>query len=353
VTCRGCGGERLDTVFHMDPMPLAGAFAETCAEAQAAERFPLEWRWCRDCGLVNVWPDIPGEAIYSSYSYRASEVPALVRHHTEFARFLVSRFPDTRLHIEIGGNDGVLTRHLPWASINVDPSDAWVGPGFNQPFEKVAGKLPRADLITASNSMAHFAAIGDALAGVRSLLHRDGRFVMEVHDLGSTLASNQWDTVYHEHAVEWAADSLYSVGTRHGLQMTDLERLPLHGGLLRATFKPDIPYRARLQPIARDFSRLQAAYDNATAPELPDGSVAYGAAARATVYLDHTRPNVSAVIDGSQRRAGRYVPGSGLPILPPEDLGDPPAVLITAWNHAEDIKARHPEYSGRWAQTWT
>lgn len=352
MTCRACGGERLSTVFHMDPMPLAGAFAETQADAMASERYPLEWRWCHDCGLVNVWPDIPEPVIFDHYSYRASEVPALVRHHAELARWLVSRFPETNLHIEIGGNDGVLTRCVPWPTINVDPSDAWVGPGFNRPFGEVARKLPRADLITASNSMAHFSALSDALSAVRLLLHRDGRFVMEVHDLASTLASGQWDTVYHEHRVEWAAESLLIGGARLGLTLTDLEKLPLHGGLLRATFKADVPYHVKA-PVARDFSRLQAAYDAARAPDLPAGSVAYGAAARATVYLDHTRPNVSAVIDGSQRRAGRWVPGIGIPILPPESFGDPPAVLITAWNHAEDIKARHPEYQGRWEQTWS
>lgn len=351
MTCRGCGGQRLATVFHMDPMPLAGAFAETQEAALGAERYPLEWRWCHDCGLVNVWPDIPEALIFDSYSYRASQVPALVRHHAEFARWLVERFPATRLHIEIGGNDGVLTRALPWETINVDPSDAWVGPGFNRRFEDITHRLPRADLITASNSFAHFDDIGGALAGVRLLLHREGRFVVEVHDLSATLASRQWDTCYHEHKVEWAADSLYAVAALHGLQMLGLEKLPLHGGLIRAVFRPDVPYKVRGRPPARDFSRLQAAYDEAVAPGLPDGSLAYGAAARATVYLDHTRPNVSAVIDGSERRAGRYVPGLGLPILPPEEFGDPPAALITAWTQADDIKARHPDY-GRWVTAW-
>ncbi len=336
----------------MDPMPLAGAFAETQEAAVNAERYPLEWRWCRDCGLVNVWPDIPEHLIFDSYSYRASQVPALVRHHADFARWLVTRFPDTKLHIEIGGNDGVLTKALPWPTINVDPSDAWVGPGFNRPFTEVVKRLPRADLITASNSLAHFDGISEALAGVRFLLHREGRFVVEVHDLGSTLASSQWDTVYHEHRVEWAADSLYAVGALHGLMLLELERLPLHGGLLRATFKPDVQHKAPGRVPARDFSRLQRAYDEAVAPDLLAGSLAYGAAARATVYLDRTRPNVSAVIDGSQRRAGRFVPGIGLPILPPESFGDPPAVLITAWTQADDIKARHPGYE-RWVTAWT
>jgi len=346
MNCRACGSADLNTVYHMDPLPIAGAFAETQEAALAAERFPLEWRWCRRCGLTNVYPDIGTD--FGHYSYHASDVPALRRHHAEFARWLSDRF-SPGLHVEIGGNDGVLTRHLPWPSINVDPSDAWQGPGHNVPFTLALAKtLPKADLVTASNSMAHFAGIGDALDGVRYVLRSTGVFVMEVHDLDATLAGNQWDTIYHEHAVEWDEDSLAVAGAVHGLRLDYVERLKLHGGLLRAVFRPTTPSRPEVG-ARRDFSGLQRAYDEAEAPDLPDGSVAYGAAARATVALYRTRPNIVAVIDGSPRRQGRYVPKLGIPILPPEDFGDQPAAIITAIGHERDIKARHPGY-GRWVE---
>ena len=86
-------------------------------------------------------------------------------------------------------------------------------------------------------------------------------------------------------------------------------------------------------------------------PDLPRGAAAYGAAARATVYLNQVETGVEYVVDGSPRRAGRFVPGVGIPIVPPEQFGNPPACLITAWNHADDIKARHPEYD-RWVTAW-
>jgi len=348
VNCRGCLGSDLHTVFVMEPIPIAGDFRETRDAAITAERFPLEWRWCRGCGLVNVWPDIEGP--WQDYSYHASDVPALRRHHAEFARWLSDRF-DPGLHVEIGGNDGVLTRHLRWPSINIDPSDAFQGPGYNEPFTAdLAARLPKADLITSSNAFAHFSGIADALEGVRLLLRSTGVFVMEVHDLDATLDSNQWDTVYHEHAVEWSEASLRAVGMIHGLRLDHVQRLPLHGGLLRATFRPSLPPRKPLNVTRQVFGGLQRAYDEAEAPPLPDGSVAYGAAARATVYLDHVRPNVSAVIDGSPRRAGRYMPGTGLPILPPERFGDQPAALITAIGHEADIRARHADYDGRWVE---
>ena len=348
MTCRGCDGTDLSTVLTMEPMPLAGRFAATEAEALAATRYPLEWRECRRCGLVNVWPDLDTD--YSDYSYHASDVPALVRHHEMFAAWLTSRFRPG-LHIEIGGNDGVLK--VPWPKLNIDPSDAWVGPGVNAPFTyELATTLPAADLVTSSNAFAHFSGIADALRGVRHVLAPQGVFIVEVHDLEALLATRQWDSIYHEHDCEWSARSLQVAGALHGLQLTELYRLPLHGGLLRAVFRAGLPMLRPPKPRPLDFAGLQAAYDTAVAPDLPDGSVAYGAAARATVYLDHTRPNVSAVIDGSPRRFGRFVPGLGLPIRSPDAFGSQPSALITAWTQAADIKAKHPDYRGRWVTAW-
>jgi hypothetical protein len=59
---------------------------------------------------------------------------------------------------------------------------------------------------------------------------------------------------------------------------------------------------------------------------------------------------VQVVFDDSPRRAGRFVPGTGTPIRAWADVGD--RVLITAWNHAEDIKAAHPEFTGEWVTAW-
>lgn len=350
MRCRACDGSDLATVFVMEPMPLAGAFTRTKKEAKAAETYPLEWRRCQTCGLVNVWPDIPDETIYRHYSYHASDVPALVEHHAEFADWL-RRF-EPRLHVEIGGNDGVLTNRCPWPTLNVDPSDAWVGPGFNEPFTSaLARTIGKADLVTSSNAFAHFTDIGDALDGVREMLTPTGHFVIEVHDLEATLREETWDTVYHEHKVEWSFASLWNAGRRHGLHLLMLDRLPLHGGLLRAVFRRgDIRHDL---DVSEDFSWLQRAYDKARAPHLPKGSTAYGASARATVYLNRTRPHVKCVYDASPRRHGWWVPGLGIPILPPKDFDEhAPACLITAWNHAEDIMASHPDYRGRWEATW-
>jgi SAM-dependent methyltransferase len=353
MNCRACGSDPLITIFEMDPMPLAGAFAITRDAALSATKYPIEWRWCEYCGLVNVFPDIPDADIYADYSYRASDVPALVEHHRRFAGWLTGMFPNTKRFLEIGGNDGVLLRQLPkyWTKVNVDPSDVagsvkddWFTWVESWP-TKVAGEY---DLITSSNAFAHFSAIDEGLTAVREALTPDGRFVVEVHDLDATLASGQWDTVYSEHKVEWSQASLMAAGDIHGLELIHLERLPLHGGMLRAVFRKAAP-RAPSASHKPSLKRLRDRY----AERRPIGAtVAYGAAARATVYLNQVHEPLEYIVDGSPRRYGRYVPGTGTPIVPPSAFGSPPVTLITAWTQADDIKARHPNYRGKWVTAW-
>lgn len=336
-------------------MPLAGAFAKTREEALAAEKYPLTWEWCRTCGLVNAFPDVPDDLIFSDYSYRASDVPALVRHHREFAAWLTSRYGTGPLdYCEIGGNDGVLLRQLPaWAKTNVDPSDV---ANVDRDWELVNapwhGGIGTFDVITSSNAFAHLTDIGAALNDVRSSLKPAGEFVVEVHDLAATLLSCQWDTVYHEHRAEWSVASLMEAGALWGLQLIEWTNLPLHGGMIRAVFRKGT--RQGRKPAKPDFVSLQSAYDRRKPPRIPPLSVAYGAAGRATVYINQAQPAVTAVVDGSPRRAGRFMPGVGLPIISPEDFDrlNPLGALITAWNHADDIKARHPDYKGQWVTAW-
>jgi SAM-dependent methyltransferase len=363
TTCRACRSDRLDPVFEMDPMPLAGGFAAAAEEARAMPKYPLTWLLCHDCGLVNVSPDIPDDLIYRTYSYAASTVPALVRHHAGFAAVLTERYGDRLRFLEVGGNDGVLLNQLPatWDRVNVDPSDvAWraaEGAGYyhvGESFRSDTFAADSFDVVTSSNAFAHFSGIADALDGVARVLKPGGEFWIEVHDLDATLTTGQWDTVYHEHKVEWSRDSIAWNAARLGLRWQETTRLPLHGGLLRMRFQLQPWWRDQPLTEDHDFGLLRSAYLNRrTAPLMPH-SAAYGAAARATVYLNQM-PGlpIDYVVDGSPLRAGKFVPGLGIPVLSPDvwEADRPETTLITAWNHQGDIRAKHPGYDG-WVTAW-
>jgi SAM-dependent methyltransferase len=339
----------------MDPMPLAGGFAVTAEAARAMPRYPLAWVVCQDCGLVNVYPDIPDEVIFGTYSYAASTVPALVRHHARFADILAARYGPTLRFLEVGGNDGVLLDRLPetWERWNIDPSDvARKATGSWALVEWADVPSESIEVVSSSNALAHFTDIAGTLDEIARVLRPDGELWVEVHDLDATLELRQWDTIYHEHKVEWSHDVLVNVLAMLGFEAVELWRLPLHGGLLRLHLRKS-PERFWHDSVDRDFDGLREAYADRRPPPLMAHSAAYGAAARATVYLNQMSLPIDYVVDASPLRAGKFVPGLGIPVLPPEvfEQDQPETTLITAWNHATDIRARHPGYEG-WVSAW-
>lgn len=64
------------------------------------------------------------------------------------------------------------------------------------------------DVISGSNCLAHISDLKSVFKGIAAALKAGGHFWIEVHDLKSTLNSGQWDTIYHEHKVEWSLQSL-------------------------------------------------------------------------------------------------------------------------------------------------
>lgn len=379
--CRGCRAQSdaLEPVLTMSSMPLAGLFCDTQEEAQTAPRFPLTWLYCCRCGLVQVGEDVADGDLFEKYHYASSSVPTLVRHFEDYATALTARYGESSpIHLlEIGCNDGVLLRKLPpsWKLAGADPSDV------ARNAATLAGKrydlAPRAftpdlveemrwteswDIVTGSNCLAHISNLEEVFVGVFMALKPAGWFWVEVHDLTALLKGAQWDTIYHEHKAEWSESSLKHCLEKVGFELREVQRLPLHGGILRCCFqKTGTPKEPRTAERRKDLVKLREAYANrrqinavrklmkAQQRGLP--IAAYGASGRASVYLNQmSNLRFSYIVDDAPLRKNRFIPGAATPILDRSILRqEPPAkVLITAWNCREDIVKKNPDFSGQW-----
>lgn len=379
--CRSCGGNSLVPILSLGMTPIANALLSEDDLAAPEPLFPLGVALCQDCHLVQLYYELPADAIFTDdYPYYASYADIVV----ESARQHVDRFVAERrlgpehLVVEVASNDGYLLTRVKEHGVKVLGIDPSPGPaavaqaaGIPTLVEffgtDVAGRLRdegvRADVIVANNVMAHVPDLNDFVAGFATLLADDGVLTVEnpwVHEL---VRHTEFDTIYHEHFCYFSCLAVDTLFRRHGLYLHRIELLPdLHGGTVRWTAtKTDDPEpsvaefldRERAEgmdalPFYSDFGLRVAAIQKELIDLLhglkAEGRTiaAYGAAAKGVTLLTSSRISsdvVDFVVDRNVHKQGHYLPGLGIPIVDPVELERqrPDYLLLLAWNHATEI----------------
>ncbi len=388
TTCGACGSSDLDLILDLGSSPLADDFPATREAALKAERFPLQLLVCTSCWLVQLGEVVPDDLLWGGdYGFYTGASPSSVRYFEDYAGWLAARrlLPGPgELAVEIASNDGTLLQHLGRAGgrvVGVEPAKGPAGASIDRglntwivPFGQDAGSAlldmyGPAKLIVANNVLAHVADLPDFLAGVRALLAPDGAFVAEVQYLPDLLLGNQFDHVYHEHRSFFAADPLVSALEQAGMGVV-LAGLPAaQGGSLRVVARPDTATDRRFLPdetwlrAASAYGGLQGRADllrdrlmALLGGQEADGRslVGLGASAKSATLLNWCGigpGTVERVHDLTPSKAGRFTPGTGIPIttdpLPP---GRDVSALVLTHNYLPGILRRESGFlaeSGR------
>lgn len=366
MTC--CGNVEL--VLDLGTSPIADAYTATADEH--VERFPLRVGVCDKCQLVQLMDDVdPGFG--STYAFHSSASAPLRAYHQAYARTVLGRYPDLAAEgvVEVGCNDGDLLQHFPGA-IGVDPSgpaqeaadrglDVLVRPFGLAAAHEIRDRRGRQGIVLANHVLAHVPDLGDVLAGIHHLLEDDGLAIVEVQYLPDLLVNNAFDLVYHEHRRFFSLTSLEHYAHQHGLYVRDVELTDRQGGSLRATLaRLDAVIvaddRVRWLRISEDqwlidgYAGMQARAERIRDRLLEllgaqEGITAvYGAPAKATTLLNFcglTRDQLPWCVDTTPAKRGRYIPGTGIPIVGPDHMGAG-TYLLAAHNYAGYIMRRHP-----------
>lgn len=397
--CRLCGSSRLAPVWSFGETPLANAYLTREERGQPELFVPLTVSRCETCALVQLRETVSPDVLFRNYLYVSSTSPAFVKHFDAYAAHLVERFhlSPNALVVEIGSNDGILLKPLLKRGVRVlgvEPARAIAGratasgvptvPDFFS--ASLAARLLAehgpADVVTANNVFAHLKNLEDIMAGIRSLLTPNGVFTFEVQYLGDLLAGNLFDIVYHEHLCYYHVSPLVSFFSAKGMEVFDVQRVPVHGGSIRVFvqraggphprdyrldailagegargLETPLPYARFSERMEQNKRALQGLLGNLR----NEGKwiVGYGAPAKATTLLytfGISRNTLDYIVDDDATfKQGRYMPGTHIPIVPPDNLyrpldparGKPDYCLILAWNFAEQIMRNHADFTNR------
>lgn len=384
--CRSCGSGDLAEVVAFGTAPIADRLVrpDDPAEEFAA---PLTLVHCNGCALCQILETVAPRVLFGpDYPYFSSVSPALQRHFADSAQALIARLGlgPRDLVVEAASNDGYMLRVFHAAGIpvlGIDPADGPVAEARRNGIDTVhdfftagrarelAAEGRRARLFLANNVLAHVADVNDFVAGIALLLADDGMAVIEAPYLLDLVDSGAFDTIYHQHLLYLSLTALAPLFARHGLQLNDAERVWIHGGSLRLFVTRSAGRSPRLAALMaaeaargvgdvgfyRDFTArmegLRAQTRAAVARLRTQGAqvAGYGAAAKATTLLHHFglgSDEIAFVVDKSPWKRGLAMPVTRIPILPPAALAErrPDAVLLLAWNFADEIVAENAAY---------
>ena len=390
MKCRICGNGQLKKFLSLGETPLANSFLSKSELGKNEPAFPLELCFCDVCKLVQLSHVVDPETMFKNYIYVSSTTKTFRVHFSKMADDISKSFSlnEKSLAVDIGSNDGILLkgfRKMNVQVIGVEPATnvatiaeqdgiETINDFFNdKSVEDIIKRKGYADVLTATNVFAHVNDIRGFVENVKSLLKKDGIFVIEVQYFADTIKKMTFDNVYHEHLSYFTLTSLINFFKRHEMEVFDAKRVDSHGGSLRVFIKRRedkhkvkdsvnrlLEYEKKLgindfalyNKFAGDVYSIRKELVNfvKTIKSKNESIAGYGAPAKGNTLLNFCnigKDYISYIVEDNPLKIGLYTPGTHIPVVGSEmlDKDMPNYILILAWNFADEIMAKTKRYA--------
>lgn len=393
MKCRHCDKPLNLDFIDLGTAPPSNAYL-TEDQLQAPEVwFPLRVKTCTNCWLVQTEDYAGREALFTSdYAYFSSYSDSWLAHSKAYAEHMIDRLKlsEQSMVVEVASNDGYLLQYFAEAGIpnyGVEPTASTAaaarakGVDVVEDFfgvslaDTLVAQGRSADVIAANNVLAHVPSINDFVSGFARLIKPEGVVTFEFPHLLRMVEHRQFDTVYHEHYSYLSLTAVSNVLLSNGLRVVDVDEIGTHGGSLRVyAQRADVaspPSEAVTRVLAeedragvmqerfyRDFQLAAEKIKNDFVAFLVDARrqgktvAAYGAAAKGNTMMNFAGIRsdlISYVVDRNPAKAGKFMPGSRLPIVGEAHLGEtkPDFIVFFPWNLKSELE-RQLGYAREW-----
>ena len=397
MNCRHCETPLHHVFLDLGFAPPSNAYLSDADLCRSEVSFPLKLFVCDQCWLVQTADYVASTELFrADYAYFSSTSETWLQHAKDYSTMISQRLALTSesFVIEVAANDGYLLKNfvaagIPCAGIEPTEDTARAAEKLGIPIIRdfftaelvrslltasgdsrggMACTFAQADLIIGNNVFAHVPDINDFAEGLRLALKPGGTITLEFPHLLNLIRESQFDTVYHEHFSYLSITAVQRIFAMQGLRILDVEQLPTHGGSVRVYAAHADDPRPERDSVARVleheersglldiaiYGQFQARADSIKNDLLlylierkkaGKRVVGYGAAAKGNTLLNYAgvKPDsLPYVCDAAPAKQGKYLPGSHIPIRPPQALRDAPPdeILILPWNLAGELRAQ-------------
>ena len=371
-------GKSTTKILDLGMHPYADTFISKDQLNLSEPVFPLQVNMNPESGQVQlgyISNDSDRYNLYS-YSYTSSNSKFARNHWDEYFENIKSKYNLEGINVlEIGSNDGYLTEKFLNKKnyvLGIDSSktmcDIASSKGINTISELFSSDLANTlnfkfSIIIANNVFNHANDPVDFARGVENILSDDGVFIFELPYWGSTIQSEKFDQIYHEHISYFTLKSSQTLLNKVGLKVVDCELVDYHGGSIRVyakksgevssrvldfetmekqlnLFDPKTYEKFQKSILKKRNIFMQKLYELKTSGATIIG---VGAAAKANTFLNYYNIDNSLleyITDSSKYKQNKYTPLTRIPIVGDKIFSNYNEVyaLILSWNISDNLK---------------
>jgi len=396
MNCRHCGTPLVHTFLDLGFAPPSNAYLKQADLTSSEKYYPLNVKVCDQCWLVQTEDYALADELFNpNYAYFSSTSSGWLAHAKEYVSKMEHylNLGSDSLVIEVACNDGYLLKNfvksgVPCLGIEPTASTAAAAEEHGIPVlreffgetlgQQLAEQGKQADLIIGNNVYAHVPDINDFTRGLKTVLKHGGTITLEFPHLMQLIRHTQFDTIYHEHFSYLSLYTVSEIFKAANLRVWNVEELPTHGGSLRSygchvgdprETNPEV-IRIIHDETSRGLQQIQTYQSfQSRANEIKNDLLkflieqkqsgknvaAYGAAAKGNTLLNYAGVKsdlLPYVCDAAVAKQGQFMPGSHIPIYPPEKITKevPDFVLILPWNISEEVLRQNVELKTKGVQ---
>lgn len=372
--CRVCY-DKLTEILDLNDQPLANNFHNGSI---LLEKFPLKLMLCSSCFHSQLSIVVKPEILFKNYLYVSGTSKTLTKYFEWFVDEFIPKYMKNPTNVlEIACNDCSLLdifHNKGWDTYGVDPAENIFKLTKNKPHtlicnywnyntsKKIKQIKNNFDLIVAQNVFAHLDDIHNFLKGCKNIMNNNSLLFIQTSQK-NMFYNYEFDTIYHEHLSFFSIKSMKTVVENNGLFLNDIIFPDIHGksylflislikkneDLINEKLNDEYKKNRYNSKLYREYSLQCSETRNLVYEKIQEYKkfnkkfIGYGAAAKATVFLNFCNIDLEYVVDENKEKHNLYIPGTKICIKSfdyfskeKEDV----VCIIFAWNFSSEISKK-------------
>jgi hypothetical protein len=379
--CRSCNKSSIKKLFSLGDLCFTGKFPSA---NQKIKKEPIDLIICKNCNLVQLGHNFDLKYLYGpDYGYRTGINKTMLDHVKSVVKKLSKKtqLKKKELVLDIASNDGSLLNFYNnnITTFGIDPIlDKYIDQYKNINYKisdffsakKILNKTKKKfKIITALSVFYDAINPNKFIQDAKSLLSKDGIFLLEFADLASIIENKMFDTICHEHLEYYSSEVIIDLCKKNGLRVFDIKKNDINGSskqyfvshtqskykdndnVISKILKSEKELKLSEETTFKNFinninaSRKKLVNFLNKVNKLGKKVHGYGASTKGNVLLQYYKINnkmIDYVAERNKNKFNLYTPGTNIKIISEvlSRFEDPDYYLVLPWHFKKEILIR-------------